>query len=395
MKDALRRLPLLLALATGSCSDPTAPGRDVTVEFCFPPMWAAYRNEDGPWRRLDLPVGVVRLTDHVAIATVRPGLPPSTILEVQFLSADQVEVAYACPQNPPGSTRFVSATIAGVEATDELYAVLGTSIAYRYGAGLLNFPGVPNGSWDLVAARRIVEPTRLRVPGVIVRRAPDLSFNALLELVDFSSAEAVAPVPHTITFTETAPATSIGFQIDFTTSKSTWVPISGGITGATATGYSLPASILVPSDLHLLNASAFVPGQQRSFLFLYAGGADRTFSFGPSPNAPVFTAPAAGTVVRASLVSQPEFDAQVSLRLDTEGHSVTLEATREYFNGTPPTWTLDVPDFQGVAGFQESWRFPDQSFDWTLIVTGQPWRLNPGNAKAGDLFRTAHLSGSR
>jgi hypothetical protein len=355
-------------------------------------MWAAYRNEDEPWRRLELPFGLVRLTDRVMIATIRAGLPPSTILEVQHLTADQVAATYTCSAGEPGKT--VHATVSGLEQTDEVYAMLGSSIAFGQGAGQLRFDGVPAGPLDLVATRRIWETNALRVPRVIVRRSQDIAFNASLAPVDFASAEAATPVPHTITFTETAPATSVGFQIDFITASDTRTPIGWAATGGTATGYSLPTSILVPGDRHLMGAAAFGPGLQRSFAYLYASGADRTFSFGPEPNAPVFRPAPAGVVVRASVVSQPEYAALVRLSLGAPSHAVELVATREYFGGTPETWTLDVPDLRGVPGFQASWSFPQQGFDWLLMVTGQPSPFDPRTANVGELFRTAQLRGS-
>jgi hypothetical protein len=393
--DRMRRLPRLFpALALTSCLDPTAPapGRNVEVAFCVAPAWAAYRNENASWQRLQLPSAVVRLTDRVAIATVWATSNPS--LQVHHLTADQVEASFSCPASDGPVGKLVQTNVAGIDANDQVYAMLGSSIAYRSDVGPLTFTGVPAGPQDLVAARQVFETSSMRVPGVIVRRSLDLASGTILPPLDFASAEAIAPLAHTITLTEPGAATYMGGQVDFVSASGAQATIGGmGGTSANLTGWSLPPFVLTPGDLHILSAGANSAGLHRSFLFFYRNGADRTFSLGPTPNAPVFSAPPAGVVVRATVVSQPEYPAQVTLSLSTASHSVQLTATREYFGGTPATWPLDLPDLRGLPGFQDEWMFPAESASWTVSVSGQPYGFRVADARAGDLFRSAHLSG--
>ena len=107
----------------------------------------------------------------------------------------------------------------------------------------------------------------------------------------------------------------------------------------------------------------------------------------------MFTAPPPGVVVRATVTSQSEYPAQVHLDIRTADKSVELMATREYFGGTPATWTLELPELQGAPGFQDAWRFTAASATWHVQVTGQPFRFRLTDAHDGDLLRTAHLSG--
>ena len=140
----MRRLPhILLGFVLASCLDGTAPpGRDVTIEFCVSPAWAAYRNEGEPWRQLTLPADVVRLTDRVVIAWVNPD---GTSLRVESLTAEQAAASYSCqPDNQPIG-KMVHTSVSGSDAPDQTYAMLGPRYAFRTGVGLLIFNGVPAG----------------------------------------------------------------------------------------------------------------------------------------------------------------------------------------------------------------------------------------------------------
>jgi hypothetical protein len=72
----------------------------------------------------------------------------------------------------------------------------------------------------------------------------------------------------------------------------------------------------------------------------------------------------------------------------------SVSATREYFGGTPMTWSVVVPDLSGLPGFLPAWELTPGTTLWTVGVSGVPYAFSPATARDGDVYRGASVSGS-
>jgi hypothetical protein len=126
---------------------------------------------------------------------------------------------------------------------------------------------------------------------------------------------------------------------------------------------------------------------------------DRTLALGPAANRPVFTIPGGSNLVlRIDVAAQPEYGSRISIVLakpqpSTSNATVVITATKEYFGGTPSTWSLPFPDLTDVSGFFPLWTLSPNGNGWSLSVTGLPFDFSPASPRDGDAYRSASASG--
>jgi hypothetical protein len=91
---------------------------------------------------------------------------------------------------------------------------------------------------------------------------------------------------------------------------------------------------------------------------VYHTPSDATLPLGVALATPTYTQIPAQPYVRyqAQLASQAEYGGMVSFFIGQgTRNNFTVQATSGYFDGTPATWDLSVPDFSTVAGWDPTW----------------------------------------
>lgn len=407
MTVGARRAVALLALGAAACGGgdgPTAlPKRQVTLYFCGL-RWAAYRNEGESWTALTSApqVASFEATDRLAIATVSQSGSSSPRLEVYYLTAEQAEATFVCGAPGSGAVpgKRLLGSVAGLASGATAWISMGRTITYVTASSPAFEVRAPlDGPADLVATHEPASGSSLsaRVDKVIIRRGETHGDGATMPVLDFSSPEAFAPQTTTLTVDGLTTAGPLTVYVGIRTGRDVTANLSYDIQhrGTVFTTASVPESRLATGDLHTLSVGSF----DRTLLYFYRTPADRRIALGPVAATPTFTIPgAAGEVLRMSVASQADYAAQASVLFTppqpaTSGNTVVLTATREYFGGTPGTWSLVLPDLRGVSGFLSVWGPAAGGNAWTLTLSGFPNALSPSSAADGDIYRAASATG--
>ena len=397
-----------LALASSmlqSCGDPiTAPKtREIRLSSCRRDiLWAGYQNEGSrTWTRIDglYPGVTISATARLAIAVFYRGGPI-----VDFLTADQAAATFVC-DGGSAAMKTISGSIRGLGANEIGYVTVApSSVASVYADGPFT-TRVGVGPVDLVATR--LQPLASggnRTTAMIVRRGLDPPDGATLPTLDFNSAEAFAPESTGLTMQGVPSGWKTVALVNFIPRGGDENPLFYGlVTGPTTTIPSVPASRLASGDLQLLILNANAPATLVSGIKLYHLGSAQTIAVGPQLNEPVFTTVATTPTFRfrIDMVAQPEYPSAIQFvisQTDSSGPGprLTLNASKEYFGNTPGIWSLTVPDFSGADGYQSSWGFSSERFDWVAYATSLPYGFSyERNARDGDGFLAAELWGTR
>lgn len=400
-----------LAVAAGAlaCGDaPSGPVPTTPVTLCGS-EWTAYRNEGGQWTRAVAGTdGKIHIeaTERLAIARATgmntPNVTPH--LHVDFLAAEQARARFlaTCRLDPfPPTSGTFSGIVQGM--------VAGGRADVRYGpagASMLRADNPRFTLWAFADAHGLVAtrwPPDALTPDhadrVIIRRAQRYAAGSSITL-DFASEEALPLAQHTVSWT----GPSAHVQVNFLTAdgsdlvlQSSNMSTPGIGDGASSTRlYSVPAARLAPGDLHHL----MLGGDRRSVWLFYHEPTDRSIALGPPASQPRFVTVGTSPNVRlrVEVPSQPEHPTSISASLSqfavTNGfygatNRVFMTATREYFGGTPRTWSLEMPDLSRVPGFQNIFGLRPGAFEWGLTVTDSPYWFRPSDATDGTMIRRA------
>ncbi len=380
-----------VACAT-STDNPTAPVANVALRLCPGGSWFAYRNEGGAWTHLPGQNGTFEFvtTERLAIAMARPALGgASSDLRVNFVTATQAEAVYGCRNATPTPVGRVSAVVRGRAADEYAEVSYGGSAAT---VGLIDSTTLLvayAGATDLVATR-FTPRAPDHADRVIVRRAQNYPAGASIA-VDFSSSEAAALAEHVLTWNGSGGHVQVNYRTatgNNNVLQSTLVGVSGsGDMVRSTTLYSIPSARQVSGDIHEL----YLGQNQRAVTLFYRDARDRSLTVGPPASRPTFTTLATSPYVRlkVDIASQPEYDASVNLLFQQAGALVSIGATKEYFGGTPQTWSLTIPDLSGIEGFDGAAGLKPGRFDWSMGVTSQPFVFAPLLATDGLVVRSA------
>jgi hypothetical protein len=370
-------------LSAVGCSDAAGPHGSLIVKLCPAAEWAGIQREGSAWRSIttspsDLSLGA---GERLGLARIRDRL------EIYYVTAEQAAATFAC-ETP--STKMLHGTVQGSTTAYALTLIAMGSVSTSAGVLLPNFTlsGVPSGPADLLASRQET------VPITIIRRGVDYPAGGTIPLLDFTSTEGFPLQAHTLTVTSTD-LIGLTSRTEIITKNGTEGILGSAQvnSGSTVPIYSVPADHLVEGDLHSVFFSTL---GGRSAVLYYRLGADRSVSLGPATSMSsitrIGTAPAQEVHLEAA--SQPEYGAQITLSVCAAPPTndivpVTLVGTKEYFGGTPTTWSLTIPDLLAVHGFPSGVPDPRYKYPCGLTVTDRPYLFSPGSANDGDTYRTA------
>lgn len=285
-----------------------------------------------------------------------------------------------CPAGTTGKT--VNGSVANVSAQQTADITLGVAPASANAATpTFQLTNVPDGSLDLIASRSTFDLTTFAtvVDKIIIRRGLNQPNNSTLPVLDFNAAEAFAPAEANITVGNLGGDQAILGTTFFTSGASGAGLFSGSGVGTGPFKYfGVPTARQVAGDLHFAFAAGF-PANGTGDDFRLAGlffknPTDRTVTLGAA--LPAQTVSVAGTAPYVRLRAQGSVTAAynkfvtVTFKQATAARDVTLEATAAYLaNAT--TYDLTIPDFSGVAGWDNNWGLKQgAATNWLVLGAG-------------------------
>jgi hypothetical protein len=374
---------------------PSTGGTSVTFQFCQPPqpIWVAYQDDTGPWT---LVPGNVLDAYTFTITSSRGGVaivtPNGTGFDTQVIYATASELATIgaswdaeCAFTP--DSKQLSGTVAGVGANDHADITLGPVNVFVAPGQPTSFTlqGVPAGPLDLVATRGTSSFPVFTTNKLILRRGLNLPNGSTIPVLDFNSAEAVAPVAATLTVANLLGEELVYFA-SYITAGGTAATLTAnlGAVGGTQPYQGVPSSLQAAGDLHEFLVLAGTDVMSRLVVASFHGAANRTVTLGSQ------LAPATVNVVsalpyaryRLQLMSQSEYGQMAVASFEqanaTAPRTTTVFATDGYFGGTPASWELTIPDLTG-AGYEANWGLrPNTTTDWTATAAGGSLFTIPG-----------------
>jgi hypothetical protein len=359
-----------------------------------PASWAAIQRENQPWQTIDATEATVPLNpgERIAMARWVPAISPHSgnLVQIFFVTAEQAQSAFPCVSS---LTKSVHGTAQGLEDASLPgnrggYLFIGNSYT-SLANGPFTLDGLSLGHTDLVATRLDAPPK------TIIRRGVDYPNGAAIALLNFGSTEAVWLEPHTVTVNG-ANIIQAAVSSQIVTQRGTVALLSEdnareGSGVRTLTMYSVPESRLTNDDVQFFSVD---PLDYRTAMVFYRHPADRTVTLGPDPT--IATATHLGTApnltLRLDMPSQPEYGAQVTFSLCSgiasfysPGTGVAVLVTKEYFGGTPPTWSVAVPDLTSVQGFPGG-DIRAYNLCGVAGLTNIPFVFAPRTTHDGDVF---------
>jgi hypothetical protein len=165
--------------------------------------------------------------------------------------------------------------------------------------------------------------------------------------------------------------------------------------------YSVPEARLTNDEVQFFRVDPLDADERKAFVF-FRHPADQSVTLGPEPT--IATATHLGSApdlnLQLDMPSQPEYGAQVTFQLcaaattpNSPGRGAQLLVTKEYFGGTPATWSVVVPDLTSVQGFPGG-DLRTLRLCWMSSLTNIPFVFTPQTAHDGDVFTSADYGGN-
>jgi hypothetical protein len=364
----------------------------------------AAQNGDGAWTRLnevaprqyDVTVG-----QRAGLATVtREGTGYET--DVHYLSAAEVAgMAQAGCVEPAAGNKTVQASVAGLGDGSRAMASLGTGFGFAVQNGPFAIMNVPDGAQTLVATRTGADEL---VDRVILRRGVNAPAGSVLPVLDFGSAEAFAPTSASIS------VQNLGSDVASVTSAVYTGTFGGGllsnVRGTTGLRFlGVPADKLGAGEFNTVTVMAGAAngsGPQRLVVTFLGEISDAAVALAAPLSTPVVSAAATTPYLRPQLqmAGQADYNAYATASFTQDGgaafyRGASVSRTAAYGGGAPATWTLAVPDFSGVAGFDAAWGLrADATYSWNASAYGGSLvAVLGGTPSVGTSFRYASRSG--
>lgn len=406
MRTARIAVATAIAACTSACLDGTAPIPEPTIPLAIrvcalqTPDWIAIRNERAAWMRVYPEAdGVLRIlvTPALAIATVRVA-GGNTVTEVFHTTAEELGGdASVCATS---GTLTLAGSVAGLAGEQ----VVNITAGRRNSGATASVPSwevtlLPAAPLDLITTRYPSTAYGVAPDRVIVRRGITPSATPLT--LDFGAAEALAPLPTGLTFTNVNAGEVVSASTAVFTVNGSVHQLWSGQGAGSFTAWSLPDGLRASGDLHMVAGAIWTSVGNRELRHFYATPVARSLAFGPMVNVPsvepVATAPYLR--VRARLASQPEYRSAASIEYIQPAGSlgsryVRVIVTAGHVGQVPATWELEIPDMS-AAGYQPSWGLQSQPYSWWAAAhdgtTG--FTIHPPRAD-GQTIATSSRSGS-
>ena len=403
---------LLAAAGMIACSDSTPPipagTTPVTFSVCsvLPGVnfgWFAYQNEGGPWTEINVGQDgrtTFNATNKVSVA-MAISLFGTSFTQIVNATAAELQAAGQADCLETFGSRTMTGTIAGV--TGEQFARI--TAGFSFDGVDINNPNwlledLPARALDIVATRY---PTFSTQPAdrVVIRRNVTPN-NASVAALDFNSATESAALEGAIaTFTGLGSAATLDVSTGIITANGTEHELmemfGTQVSNSQAVSYvSVPASLRLSSDKHVIFADLFDVDGSRSVQHYYTAPSAKTLAFGPMVPTPTITNVATSPYVRprAQVASQAQYDGGVLVQFSrTTGTSsaniVAVLTTAGFTGGVPTTWDVSVPDMT-AGGYSSGLALGGTDYNWSITaVSGSGISLMGVPAADGTTILTA------
>ena len=374
----------------------------LSLGFCLTdfPVWVAYQNEGFAWQQAT-PTGTgfsFQATDRLGLVLVFQSGGASA---ADIYYATRAELASFTDRDCGGSKNFTG-SVAGLGAGQTAKITMGVAQATTTSASF-SLNSVHTRTLDLVGVSGTFNGNLFTTDKVIVRRSLDLAAGATIPALDFSSGEAVAAASNALSITDVQTADSLEITNTFWSKTSTFSTVNTlAMRGSSATIKSVPAALMVAGDTHELFIDAFQLSSSqvvgRSYVRYSSSPADFTAALGPPQNTPTmsFLTSTPYTRVRGVVAAQPEYSTSIQFGYfqgqGTSSRLVNVSKTAAYLGGTPATWNVEIPDFNGTPSFNANW-MPTSANPITFYVEGFSGRedlILGALPAAGDQVRLAY-----
>jgi hypothetical protein len=295
-------------------------------------------------------------TQQVAVAWVRQS-GNSYTTTIVLAARDELLPLDGVQCEETAGTTAPTGTIAGLGAGEAGQVAMGSGRAVVFSQNTsYSLTNMPAAAMDLVATRiRLGDPAPSRV---IVRRDLTVAAGAAIPLLDFASAEALAPATKTLTIEGLVAGETNRAEVTFRTRTVTPFPFStyASVPAATQSIALVPESFARDGDFHSLDvigrASATSYRGDRQF---FRTASDRTATLGEALAEPLVSQVTLDPHPRLNVTTarQTAYPSFVNIRYDQRPPNtrrVQITATAGYF-GAGATWDVDIPDLSTVNGF--------------------------------------------
>ena len=389
---------------------------NVNWQFCDVsafPLWFAFRDgTTGAWTRVTAGASqtysfsINNAVGGVAYAQPLAGGVAQVVVSYNTRAELALRAAAECTTNR--ATKSLTGTFAGLSNGQTGTVNVGSSF------GSAVFPTTSfsltadDGITDLLGFRTTQAFTGTTVAIVadrgVLRRDVNYAANSAIPVIDFNGAESFAVATGQLTVNNT--------NGDLTQVYSNFLSSSGTFSGfafgtlfggaSPYTTYGVPLARTRAGDFHMQIALASTlsgssVSQFRIVTQYNRELASRTLTLGPSLTTPTVTVAASAPYARLRTVGswQTDYADLVAVTYNQEtgaARSWMVDASRGYF-GAAAGFDLEMPDFSGVAGFDNSWGLRTGiATDWSIIAIGGQ-NLSTAIAE-GAAFRTAARLGT-
>jgi hypothetical protein len=402
-------------------SDPGTGGSgNAAWAFCDEigiPVWFAFRDGNGPWTRVQgdaqnvFRFQIDQSRGSIAWVEVVSGSP-----EMQVFHYSRAELTTVGEDQCGGPSGFktVNGSVQGLGALESAFISLGSASTAVGMGGSSNFllEMVEDGPQDLIAASvEFSTTTFTQQPNrIIIRRDLNPPDNSSLAPLNFST-EGFAPASANLTVNGLTSSEMAVLSGLFTTARGGLGSFFSGISGgASRTYWGIPTAELATGDLHYLQVVSVdtvgsggpTSPSTRQVGLGFREVQDRTATLGPALTLPTVATVATAPYARfgAEWNIQAEYSrffmaAFIQTAGGADDRMVTMGAT-EGFLGGGGSAELTVPDFSGVAGWNNAWGLQAGiATVWTVSGTG--WQgsgvINFPDLAEGTQFFSASRSG--
>ncbi|MCC7052401.1 MAG: hypothetical protein IT355_03980 [Gemmatimonadaceae bacterium] len=386
------------------------PVNAFTWRFCNPariPAFFAYQNgPEAAWRRAtDVSTGVFSFNvdqPQIGIATVATenGLVTT---RVQYVGLGEVAATAAaeCAGNPAPGTKAHTGSVSGLSsATEVVTASLGNVVSS--GASLLNptfsLAQVLDGPRDLVAVlSNVAASTASRL---YLRRDVNSATGTSLGALDLFGTHSFAPASAPLTVTAPNDGTLLA-QTEFTTANGSAATLTSPqlSSGVAATYQGVPEAAMRATDVQLVRVSQSVTNSSlsRSTARYIRGPLALALTMPPDPGAPTVT-PVTGyayprATVSGALPSAYNGRVEFLLQQPARFRAFALAATPAG-RGSSTAYSLSIPDFSALAGWQASWALSSGAATITSSFAGSANAAADGTPIPGTTLVSVIRSGA-
>ena len=343
---------------------------------CFNVLWFASKDGNGPWTPVTGVNGVYsfNVTQATGGFTWVHVIGGVTQTIVQYFTRAELtaSVFNFCPA--AAVTKTINGTVSGLGATDNARFGLGAGGAFAGANGAFTMTNVQQGTHDFFAYRH--DPARdMTGTGnpdrAVIRRDQNIPNGGSIGNVDFNAGDSFAPATSTVTVNGTAGGEvlthGMGYYSGAACTFASFYTFAGTLPSPPApqtfTASGIPAAMQRNTDFHQIFVTGITrpsatapPTATRTVQELYRVLANRAITLPTMLPVPAITT-LAGPYKRLQAVYTIPGDYQINTVFayteSTVQRFASISASLGFLGGT--TATLAMPDFSGLAGWNNTW----------------------------------------